>query len=89
MSAVPRAADPAALQAALSCAAKACACFRMGATRIGQDALLSASQMTVTAFPPGSAGAAALALVLDAVELAGEDAEFDAIVAGLAQGGAS
>ena len=80
------AADPAALQAALSCAVKACACFRMGLPRIGADALLSTSEMTAIAFPPGSAGAVALALVLDAVEHTGDDAEWAAIVAGLGAG---
>ena len=80
------AADPAALQAALSCAAKACACFRMGLPRIGAAALLSASQLAVIAFPPGSAGAVALALVLDAVEQAGENAEFEHIVSQLTGG---
>ena len=46
----------------------------------------SASQLAVIAFPPGSAGAIALAVVLDAVELAGEDAEFDRIVSQLTGG---
>ena len=82
----PAVADSAALQVALSYAARACACFRMGLTRLGQDALLSASEMAVVAFPAGSAGAVALAVVLDAVELVGDDAVFDALVAGLTGG---
>ena len=84
----PTVADPAALQVALSYATRACACFRMGLVGLGQDALLSASELTEVAFPAGSAGAVPLALVLDAVELVGDGAEFDAIVAGLAGGGA-
>jgi hypothetical protein len=79
----PAVADPAALQVALSYAARACACFQMGLPRLGHDALLSASEMAVVAFPAGSAGAVALTLVLDAVELVGDGAEFDAIDAGL------
>jgi len=70
-----------ALQCALSAAAKACACYRMGATRLGDDALLSASEIITVAFGAGSPGAAALALVLDAVESVGDAADFDAIVA--------
>ena len=72
-----------ALQCALSAAAKACASYRIGLTRIGDDALLSASEMITVAFPDGSPGALALALVLDAVESIGDAAEFDAIVAQL------
>lgn len=79
-------ADPRALQAALSCAAKACACFRMGLSGIGADALASASQMAVVAFPAGSAGSMALALVLDAVEQGGDAAEFQRIVSQLTGG---
>jgi hypothetical protein len=77
-----------ALQVALSAAAKACASYRMGATRIGDDALLSASEMITVAFGAGSDGAAALALVLDAVESVGDAAKFEAIVTGLTPGGA-
>jgi hypothetical protein len=77
-----------ALQCALSAAAKACASYRIGATRIGDDALLSASEMITVAFGAGSDGAAALALVLDAVESVGDAAKFEAIVTGLTPGGA-
>ena len=77
-----------ALQCALSAAAKAVACYRMGATRLGDDALLSASEMITVAFGAGSDGAAALALVLDAVESVGDAAKFEAIVTGLTPGGA-
>ena len=82
----PTVADPAALQVALSYATRACACFRLGLARLGQDALLSASEMAVVAFPAGSVGAVSLAAVLDAVELVGDGAEFDALVAGLTGG---
>ena len=75
-----------ALQCALSAAAKACASYRMGVTRIGDDALLSASEMITVAFPDGSPGALALSLVLDAVESIGDAARFDAIVSQLAGG---
>ena len=75
-----------ALQCALSAAGKACASYRMGLTRIGDDALLSASELIAVAFPDGSPGALALALVLDAVESIGDAAEFDAIVAGFGRG---
>ena len=68
-----------ALQCALSATAKACASYRMGLTWIGDDALLSASEMIAVAFPDGSPGALALALVLDAVESIGDAARFDAI----------
>ena len=77
-----------ALQAALSYAAKACASYRIGATRIGDDALLSASEMIAVAFPAGSPGAMALSVVLDAVESVGDTAKFEAIVTGLTPGGA-
>lgn len=77
-----------ALQCALSAAAKACASYRIGATRIGDDALLSASEMITVAFGAGSDGAAALALVLDAVESVGDAAKFEVIVTGLTPGGA-
>ena len=77
-----------ALQCALSAAAKACASYRMGLTRIGDDALLSASELVAVAFPDGSPGALALALVLDAVESIGDAAKFEAIVTGLTPGGA-
>ena len=77
----------AALQCALSAAAKACASYRIGATRIGDDALLSASEMITVAFGAGSEGADALALVLDAVESIGDSAKFEAIVTGLTPGG--
>ncbi len=75
-----------ALQAALSCAAKACASYRLGATRIGDDALLSASEMIPVAFPAGSGAALALSAVLDAVETIGDAAEFSAIVSQLTGG---
>ena len=77
-----------ALQCALSAAAKACASYRMGLTRIGDDALLSASELIAVAFPDGSPGALALALVLDAVESVGDAAKFEAIVTELTPGGA-
>ena len=75
-----------ALQCALSAAAKACASYRMGLTKIGDDALLSASELIAVAFPDGSPGALALAFVLDAVESIGDAARFDAIVSQLAGG---
>ena len=75
-----------ALQCALSAAAKVSASYRMGLTRIGDDALLSASKMITVAFPDGSPGA--LSLVLDAVESVGDAAKFEAIVTGLTPGGA-
>ena len=76
-----------ALQVALSAAAKACASYRIGATRIGDDALLSASEMVTVAFPGGTPEAMALALVLDAVESVGDAAKFEAIVTALNPGG--
>ena len=76
-----------ALEVALSAAARACASYRMGLTRIGDDALLAAGEMIPVAFPAGPY-AAALAVVLDAVESIGDAAEFTAIVAGLGEGGA-
>jgi hypothetical protein len=75
-----------ALQAALSAAAKACASYRLGAIRIGDEALLSASEMVTVAFPAGSPAAMALSVVLDAVESLGDGAEFDAIVSQLTGG---
>jgi hypothetical protein len=83
----PAVTDPTALQGALSWAARATACYRMGLARAGQDALRTASEMGMVAFPAGSAGAIALAVVLDTVERTGDDAQWSAIVAGL--GGAS
>jgi hypothetical protein len=87
---VPEVRDITALQVALSYAAKAAACFRMGLVRIGQDALLSTSELAVIAFPPGSTGAVSLACVLDAVERVGADAaisgEWERIVAGFGSG---
>ena len=77
-----------AVECALSAAAKACAAYRMGLTRIGDDALLSASEMITVAFGAGSDGALALSLVLDAVESIGDGARFEAIVTGLTPGGA-
>ena len=44
--------------------------------------------MITVAFGAGSDGAAALALVLDAVESVGDAAKFEAIVTGLNPGGA-
>ena len=76
--------DLAALQSALSCAAKACACFRMGLPRLGRDALASAAAAEV--FPDGTNGAASLAAVLDAVETAGDTAAFPALIAALTGG---
>jgi hypothetical protein len=76
-----------ALQCALSAAAKACASYRLGATRIGDDALLSASEMVTVAFADGTPEAMALSIVLDVVEALGDRAKFDAVVAGL-DGGA-
>jgi hypothetical protein len=78
-----------ALQVALSAAAKACASYRMGLTRIGDDALLSASEMVTVAFDGGAPEAMALAILLDAVESVGDTARFDAIVSQMAHGGAS
>ena len=78
----------AALQCALSAAAKACASYRIGATRIGDDALLSASEMITVAFAGGTPEAMALSIVLDAVESVGDGAKFEAIVTGLTPGGA-
>jgi hypothetical protein len=79
----------AALQVALSAAAKACACYTKGLTRIGDDALLSASELVTVAFDGGAPEAMALAIILDAVESLGDAARFEAIVAGLTTGGAS
>ena len=75
-----------ALQCALSAAAKACASYRLGATRIGDDALLAASEMVPVAFPAGSPAALSLAAVLDAVETIGDAAEFAGIIGQLAGG---
>ena len=77
-----------ALQCALSAAAKACASYRSGAIRIGDDALLSASEMVTVAFAGGTPEAMALSIVLDVVESVGDTAKFDAIVTGLTPGGA-
>ena len=77
-----------ALQCALSAAAKACASYRIGAIRIGDDALLSASEMVTVAFAGGTPEAMALSIVLDAVESVGDGAKFEAIVTGLNPGGA-
>ena len=86
----PEVEDSAAMQNAFFYAAKALAAFDMGLMRIGRDALLSASQLAVIAFPAGSTGAIALAHVLDAVERAGADAaigaEWERIVAGFGRG---
>ena len=76
-----------ALQCALSAAAKACACYTKGLTRIGDDALLSASEMVTVAFAGGTPEAMALSVVLDAVESIGDAARFDAFVSQLAGGG--
>ena len=78
----------AALEVALSAAAKACACYTKGLTRIGDDALLSASELVTVAFDGGAPEAMALSILLDAVESVGDAARFDAIVAHMA-GGAS
>ena len=75
-----------ALQCALSAAAKACASYRIGATRIGDDALLSASEMVTVAFAGGTPEAMALSIVLDAVESIGDAAEFQRIVSQLTGG---
>ena len=75
-----------ALQCALSAAAKACASYRIGLTRIGDDAMLSAAEMITVAFGAGSAESDALAMVLDAVESIGDAARFDAIVSQLNEG---
>ena len=77
-----------ALQCALSAAAKAAACYRQGLTALGDDALLSASEMVTVAFAGGTPEATALSLVLDAVESVGDGAKFEAIVTGLTPGGA-
>jgi hypothetical protein len=76
-----------ALQCALAAAAKACASYRLGLTRIGDDALLSASEMVTVAFAGGTPEAMALSAVLDAVESIGDAARFGAIVSQLAGGG--
>jgi hypothetical protein len=78
-----------ALQCALSAAAKACACYTKGLTRIGDEALLSASEMVTVAFDGGAPEAMALSILLDAVESVGDGARFDVIVSQLAGGGAS
>ena len=75
-----------ALQCALSAAAKACASYRIGATRIGDDALLFASEMVTVAFAGGTTEAMALSIVLDAVESIGDAAEFQRIVSQLTGG---
>ena len=75
-----------ALQCALSAAAKACASYRIGATRIGDDALLFASEMVTVAFAGGTPEAMALSIVLDAVESIGDAAEFQRIVSHLTGG---
>jgi hypothetical protein len=75
-----------ALQVALSAAGKACASYRMGLTRIGDDALLSAAEMITVAFGAGSAESDALAMVLDAVESIGDAAKFEALVSQLNEG---
>lgn len=72
-----------ALQAALSCAARATACYRQGLVNLGDDALLSASELVPVAFPAGSDAALALSAVLDAVESVGDAAEFTAIMSQL------
>ena len=78
-----------ALQCALSAAAKASACYTKGLTRLGDDALLSASEMVTIAFDGGAPEALALSIILDAVESIGDAARFDAIVSQLAHGGTS
>ena len=74
-----------ALQAALSAAGKACAAYRMGLTRIGDEALLSASEQVTVAFA-GAPEAMALSIVLDAVESIGDGARFGAIISQLTGG---
>ena len=78
-----------ALQCALSAAAKASACYTKGLTRLGDEALLSASELVTVAFDGGAPEAMALSILLDAVESIGDSARFDAIVSRLAQDGAS
>ena len=75
-----------ALQAALSSSAKACACYTKGLTRLGDEALLSASELVTVAFDGGAPEAMALSIVLDAVESVGDGARFNAIIAGLSGG---
>ena len=75
-----------ALQWALSCAAKACACYAKGLTHLGDAALLDASELAAVAFPAGSDAGLALSAVLDAVGSLGDSAEFDAIVSSLTGG---
>jgi hypothetical protein len=86
----PEVEDSTALQIAFSYAAKALAAFDMGLMRIGRDALRSASELAVIAFPAGSTGAISLARVLDAVERVGAGAavsgEWERIVAGFGSG---
>ena len=72
-----------ALQAALSAAAKACACYTKGLTRLGDEALLSASELVTVAFDGGAPEAMALSILLDAVESIGDGARFEAIVSQL------
>ena len=78
-----------ALQCALSAAAKATACYAKGLTRLGDEALLSASEMVTVAFAGGAPEAMALSIVLDAVESVGDGARFNAIIAGLTESSAS
>lgn len=73
----------AALQVALSAAAKACACYTKGLTRLGDEALLSASELVTVAFDGGAPEAMALSILLDAVESIGDGARFEAIVSQL------
>jgi hypothetical protein len=75
-----------ALQGALSAAAKASACYTKGLTRLGDEALLSASELVTVAFDGGAPEAISLSIVLDAVESIGDSARFDAIVSQLTGG---
>jgi len=82
----------AALQVALLAAAKACHCYSKGWAQLGDNALLSAGELVTVAFPAESDEALGLSTVLDAVEALGDRAKnraaFDAIVAGIQDGGA-
>jgi hypothetical protein len=75
-----------ALQCALSAAAKACACYTKGLTRLGDEALLSASELVTVAFDGAAPEAMALSILLDAVESVGDGARFEAIVGQIAGG---
>ena len=74
------------LQCALSAAARACASYTKGLTRIGDEVLVSASELVTVVFDDGTPEAVALSIVLDAVESLGDAARFDAIVSQMTGG---